>query len=194
MSDKHLTPRLCDFPGCTNKHDAKGLCSGHRRQMLKGLPLSQLQFQRRHGEPPIITYVEQPCSEWGVSQGLTTPCHIFDNGTSSQGYGRIAINRKAIYVHRYVWERDIGPIPDGMSIDHICRVRNCCNVNHLRVVTHQVNMTENIVGSCWQKNAAKTHCPKGHPYDETNTIIVRTKSGNGRKCRTCDNARRRRPA
>ncbi len=90
-------------------------------------------------------------------------------------------------VHRYIWECEVGPIPEGLVLDHQCRNRACCNVDHLRVVTYQVNSTENVVGIGWQVHEAKTHCPSGHVYDEANTYY----DGRGRQCRACKNKRQR---
>jgi hypothetical protein len=59
----------------------------------------------------------------------------------------------------------------------------------LRLVTTAINLTENVVGSCWKIHAAKTHCPHGHPYDEANTY--RPKNGQ-RACRACSRERQRR--
>lgn len=139
-------------------------------------------FQRATGTPPIITFDEVPCSEWGLSQGLTTPCRIFSGGKNSDGYGEVRFNGKMTKVHVYVWTLKNGPVPDDLEIDHVCRVRPCCNVDHLRAVTHKVNVTENIVGVNWQLMLAKTHCHRGHPFDEANTRVTKR----GRVCRECE--------
>lgn len=118
-----------------------------------------------------------PCE----TPGLIGACHLFRGSQTWNGYGRAAGNSLRILVHRYVWERDVGPIPEGMEIDHQCRNRLCCNPGHLRVVTHKVNATENSL-SVGAKNKVKTHCPAGHPYDEKNTRISRK---GGRVCRAC---------
>jgi hypothetical protein len=91
-------------------------------------------------------------------------------------------NKRWGCVHRYIWERQNGLIPDGMVIDHICRNRACCNVDHLRVVSRAVNALENSI-SLPALNAKKTHCPKGHMYSESNTY--RKVCDGGRICRKC---------
>ena len=79
------------------------------------------------------------------------------------GYAEISQNRKPVYVHRLMYEKHKGPIPDGLEIDHLCRVSSCVNPDHLEAVTHRENMLRGLtVGA---RNAAKTHCPKGHPLD-----------------------------
>lgn len=85
-------------------------------------------------------------------------------------------------VHRYVWEQTYGPIPTELELDHQCRNHGCCNVLHLRAVTHKVNTTENIVGANWQLQKEKTHCPQGHEYTAENTRFRKNK---GRSCKAC---------
>jgi len=86
-------------------------------------------------------------------------------------------------LHRVVWEAINGPIPNGLTIDHLCRVRNCINPGHLEVVT----MRENILRGTGPTaiNAKRTHCTHGHPLSGDNLYSYR---GN-RNCREC--ARRR---
>lgn len=101
------------------------------------------------------------------------------------GVCRIAGDRRKRRVHRVVWEVLIGPIPDALVLDHVCRVRQCCNPAHLQPVTNAENVKRRAADD-------RTHCPKGHPYDEANTRY-RIKDGYVcRTCRTCDRAARRR--
>ena len=95
----------------------------------------------------------------------------------SSGYGLFGKNRRA---HRVSWELHSGAIPDGLVVDHICRVRSCVNPDHLRIVTRAVNNVENSHGPS-AKAKQVTHCPKGHPYAGENLHRQRA----GRKCRTC---------
>lgn len=87
-------------------------------------------------------------------------------------------------VHRIAYELLVGPIPDGLQLDHLCRVRNCVNPDHLEPVTGQENMRRGYFGT-------KTHCPNGHAYDEANTYIFSNTRGRHRQCRTCTNQRTR---
>lgn len=112
------------------------------------------------------------CWEW---QGPFTP----------NGYGkhRIGPGHPERVAHRIAYEHYVGPIPDGLQLDHTCRVRRCVNPSHLEPVTGSENTLR-------QDHAERrvTHCPKGHPYDEDNTI----RGGDGkRRCRECDRARKR---
>lgn len=168
--------KTCSFPGCTNRFDSKGLCTGHRAQLARGDSLSALRQHKRHFEPPQITYTEQPCTV----DGLEGPCHVFTRHKNNKGYGTTSHNGKLVYVHRYAWEQAKGPIPDGLQIDHRCRNRACCNVAHLRLVTPRINTIENSLSPA-ALHAKTTHCPRGHEYTADNTY---TSTGT-RVCRTC---------
>lgn len=81
--------------------------------------------------------------------------------------------------HRYSYERAEGPVPAGLELDHLCRVRSCVNPEHLEPVTHRENMRR---GSGWSgRHAQKAMCKSGHPFDEANTYWRR----GGRACRAC---------
>ena len=68
------------------------------------------------------------------------PAHIIWAGaTNSKGYGVLRVNGRSVAAHRYAWEREHGPIPDGMVIDHTCWEHSCVNVDHLRLATPQEN-------------------------------------------------------
>ena len=109
-------------------------------------------------------------------------------GARVDGYGntRLAGVEGTFLVHRLMYERYVGPIPRDRELDHLCRTRHCANPVHLEPVTDQVNSLrgETVAAA----NAAKTHCPQGHLYDETNTRLER----GGRRCRACERERSRR--
>lgn len=103
---------------------------------------------------------------------------------AKNGYGRLTLNRKALYAHRYAYCMFKGEIPEGLDLDHLCRTRDCVNPAHLEPVTRQVNLLrgETIVASA----SKATCCPKGHPYLGRNLILKRDGS---RACRSCSNIR-----
>lgn len=107
-------------------------------------------------------------------------CWLWLANATPKGYGRTRLNGKETYSHRAVYEILVGPIDEGLEIDHLCRVRECCNPAHLEPVTTRVNSLRS--GSFCAKNKRKTHCPSGHPYAGDNLHIL----PNGhRKCKTC---------
>jgi hypothetical protein len=109
---------------------------------------------------------------------------LWNGALNRDGYGRLVVARRLHLAHRYVYEQFVAPIPEGMCIDHTCRVRHCVNPDHLRVVTPTQNALENSLGR-GAVNASRTHCPNGHPFEGRN--LIRTKAGQ-RLCRTCRNA------
>lgn len=69
----------------------------------------------------------------------TGPCWEWTAYVAEHGYGRITVNNVVSYAHRVVWEMLVGPIPEGMHIDHLCRNRSCVNPDHLEPVTREEN-------------------------------------------------------
>jgi hypothetical protein len=125
----------------------------------------------------------------------TETCWLWIGGLTKAGYGQFHIgpDGKGGYsydlAHRWCYKLWNGEIPQGLQLDHLCRVRNCVNPEHLEAVTPRVNTLRGHTRAA--ANAAKTHCPYGHEYSPDNTIFGTT--GN-RLCRSCwnRNARTRR--
>jgi hypothetical protein len=116
----------------------------------------------------------------------TDHCWLWEGGINEWGYGQFWVGgtRKKM-AHRVSYELYIGPIPEGLTIDHLCRVPACVNPAHMEVVT----VAENILrGTGPSANyARRTHCENGHPFVAGN---VRHRGGsNGRRCVTCEHAR-----
>lgn len=108
-------------------------------------------------------------------------CWLWTSYVEATGYARVYINGGREFAHRFMWESVVGPIPDGMQIDHLCRVRHCVNPGHLRVVTPRVNTLASPVAPA-AINARKTHCHNGHQFSADNTYL----NLNGQRiCRQC---------
>ena len=114
-----------------------------------------------------------------------TSCWLWTAGKNGVGYGSYAAQGQDWGAHRLAYEDAKGPIPEGFEIDHLCRVRNCVNPEHLEAVTKLENMRR---GRFFNHKREITHCPQGHPYDLINTYW--RKSG-GRGCRACNRLRQR---
>ena len=112
-----------------------------------------------------------------------TDCWDWMAAKSSTGYGLFSVNAKLIRAHRFSYESQRGPIPEGLTLDHLCRNRGCVNPNHLEAVTSAENILRGVGFSAL--NAKKTHCPKGHPLSGEN--LLNSPSIKGRQCRICAN-------
>ncbi len=129
-----------------------------------------------------------PLPKWAPFLG---PCWIWTLAPDKHGYGQFGTweqNRKRTYrAHKWSYEDVVGLVPDGLELDHLCKVPMCVRPDHLEPVTHRENLLRGRTITA--RNAAVTHCPKGHEYDEENT--GRTIRGS-RYCRRCDREGQRR--
>jgi hypothetical protein len=123
----------------------------------------------------------------------TETCWLWTAGRSDTGYGTFSVGQGVkVGAHRWAYEALVGPVPEGLQLDHLCRVRHCVNPAHLEPVTQRENMRRGaghppFTGA---RERAATHCPHGHPYDEENTY--RNPRTGFRSCRACNLARMRR--
>ncbi|KKL96846.1 hypothetical protein LCGC14_1840390 [marine sediment metagenome] len=123
----------------------------------------------------------------------TSGCWLWTASRDKNGYGAFSYRRRkqgvnrSLRAHRWAYEHLVGPIPKGYLIDHICRIPACVNPAHLRTVTPRENTILNS-RSHQARNAAKTHCKRGHPLSGPNVWIHTRKDRPGcmeRRCRRC---------
>jgi hypothetical protein len=112
-----------------------------------------------------------------------TGCWLWIGSKQASGYARFHYAGGYEYAHRAAYRFYVGEIPDGLTVDHLCRVRHCVNPDHLEVVPRGVNALRGDGPAA--QNTRKTHCPQGHPYTHVN---VRGE----RQCRTCSREASRR--
>lgn len=112
-------------------------------------------------------------------------CWLWD-GYKHLGYGRYADGpksaRKKHQAHRYLYQHTVGQIPQELVLDHLCGTPNCVNPDHMEPVSQRVNVLRSSKTNPAVINAEKTHCHRGHEFDEANTRIM---PNGGRTCRAC---------
>jgi len=126
-------------------------------------------------------------------------CILYTGRIDAEGYARIKDGRRQKRAHRAVYLQFVGPVPDGMMLDHLCHSsdiecpggstclhRRCINPFHLEPVTPAEN---NMRGrSLTAQNRLKTHCAQGHPFTPENTRLMKRLRADGtpqRHCRAC---------
>jgi hypothetical protein len=118
----------------------------------------------------------------------TDTCWLWTRGINSKGYGLFHFRARDVLAHRFAYEALVGPVPDGLELDHLCRVRHCVNPQHLEPVTRRVNSQRgDHLTNHWERR--KTHCNRGHEFTAENTAYRGERRW--RQCRTCHRERMR---
>src|SRR3990167_464885 len=126
----------CVANGCPLLARNKGYCSSHYARW------------KRHGDAnrTLPTTAER---FWGRVEktGFTCrerpdlgDCWIYTGGTKIRGYGMFAIGNKSVSAHRWAYTQLVGPIPEGLTLDHLCYTRNCVRPSHLEAVSNGENV------------------------------------------------------
>ena len=121
----------------------------------------------------------------GVTIGLATnDCVLWPLSVNNSGYGmkydRSSGGKRAYLAHRWVYERVVGPIPEGMVLDHTCRVKDCVNPAHLDLVDTVTN-NERAALVRRANSEAREFCVNGHRAQ-----WFRKGSSGHLRCRQCD--------
>lgn len=119
------------------------------------------------------------------SKKMRNGCIVYLGAQTRSGHCIISYKGRMAPAHKFMWELKKGKVPKGLQLDHLCRVPNCINVDHLEVVTRKENI---LRGICPQaKNARKTHCKRGHDLNGKFSVHSSRKDGGKyRKCMECN--------
>jgi len=169
----------CSTPGCGRPVRARGMC--------------RADYQRWHraggaiGYPPVDVRFWSKVNKNGPVQSHAPHlgnCWLWTGGLHATGYGHFrAVSREPmVSSHQWAYRSMNGPVPDGLELDHLCRVRACVRPEHLEPVTHAENMA--------RSRELTTHCPWGH---EWTTETTRYNRKGYRYCHACDRQRPARP-
>ena len=173
-------PGRCAVEGCDQPHHCKGYCQKHYVRW------------RKYGDPHIVNQPKHLAPStaqrfWAKvdRSGGPDACWPWTASKRENGYGQYTVSGKNWLPHRYAYTEVIGPIPEGMDLDHLCRNPACVNPAHLEPVTHRENVlrSDNFAAHY----ATQTRCKHGHELTPENIYLWR----GTRYCRECRRSRRR---
>lgn len=175
--------KICALENCLSKCHAKGYCDIHYMRF------------KRHGDPQ-GSAMRQAFEDRFMDKVDATGdgCWEWTAAKEDAGYGIFSIARsRTRRAHRVSYELHVGPIPDGLVIDHLCRNKGCVRPEHLEAVTGAENVRRGLGGIL---RVPKSHCRHGHEYTEANKRMVNAGGYPSYTCRTCESLRndRRREA
>lgn len=185
-----MSDRACAVNGCTGSVVAKGWCNKHYRRW------------QRTGDPLKVAWErgDSAANFWSkVRRSSDDECWPWGGYVTADGYGRFVWPGGQL-AHRFAYELLVGPLSEEMDLDHRCHSesdclatgrscphRRCVNVAHLKPIQTDDHRQINKPGARGKaqgaRQRAKTHCPRGHAYDEANTYIDKRGCRNCRACR-----------
>lgn len=164
--------QVCSVDGCNGKRLARGLCKAHYNREYKAGRL----------KPKRAAALEE---KFWARVNKSNGCWLWTGTVQVRGYGAFFISKARGYVkaHRFSYELNVGPIPDGMLVCHRCDVRNCVRPDHLFLGDNAINMAD-MTAKRRHVNQAKTHCIRGHEFTPENTYHPPKRPWT-RLCREC---------
>lgn len=182
-----MTKATCSVVGCKRPRRCRHLCDMHYRRWRRDGEVGEPEQRRsahriRKSNPDELLLAQTVRADNG--------CLLWTGYSKRNGYGWIDVDGRPVPAHRWVWEQFVGPIPEDLTIDHLCHNadpaclggacihRRCVDINHLEPISHAINI---------RRGARRlTHCKHGHEWTEDTTRITRQ---GRRRCRICDRIR-----
>ena len=142
-----MSKSICSVEGCGNALHSHGVCGVHWQRWLRRGSYDLL---------PVRTSRERFWAQ--VDKNAPGGCWQWLAPLTRYGYGQFLPEPpfRSHRVHRLAYEWLVGPIPEGLQLDHLCRNRGCVNPDHLEAVTCRENLMRGA--GLAAANAAKTHC------------------------------------
>ena len=191
-----MSDRTCSIDDCTKLEHARGWCGTHYERW------------RQHGDPLVVAprSKRRPVADrfWSmVDKGPAESCWQWTGSLLRDGYGSFWADDRTVSAHRFIYEFLVGPVPQGLDLDHTCHNeaairgecdggktcphRACVNPAHLEPVTHNENTKRGLmVATNIARGRDRTRCKWDHLLDAANTYVE--PGGGRRRCRTCRTA------
>lgn len=154
-----MADRTCSIEACQKRRLCRGWCRSHYERWVKyGDPLGQPKPQY----PPLAERVAARIDPNGpVLDEALGRCWNWVGDVNHSGYAVYKTTGRGSGAYRFVYEMHVGPVPDGLELDHLCRNRLCVNPAHLEPVTHQENCRRaaafRVLSSCGTVGAYRRH-------------------------------------
>ena len=131
----------CSIDGCEKPVHARGWCRNHYMNW------------HRCGNPRGTRLTLDEKMTLLIDKDRSDGCWLWRGKCLASGYGYLSVEGQTTFAHRVSYEYHVGPIPEGLHIDHLCRVRNCVNPEHLEPVTHKENHRRGMRATASGSNA-----------------------------------------
>lgn len=176
-----MADRTCSVSGCERKHKGRGYCSLHLDRLRRSAPLGGPELY------PPGTGRLSPNERFWAKVEKTPTCWLWRGALTSGGYGNFVIHRGTnVAAHRFAYELLVGPIPEGLVLDHLCRLPLCVNPEHLEPVTERENIRRGDAPTAILSR--ENRCAKGHRLTGSNVYVD---PRGWRHCRICTREARR---